>query len=719
MPDFVPPALFTDLNLPEVMIRLPKAEDQEEEEENQEQFLALTRALNEYVPGKANKRFVQEYKRDVAHWLALPNISHLEDRELPIRMLNITFDSVPQQVEVGATPYNVYRPRLYKLDFVPPRVRSTSYAEFIWKSHFEKPQSQLSASGASTTASEIPSTPLVLPPESKWHRFFSQIDAFTQKNGTWVNVTRLATGVRVDTRYKKGRPRRAILNFVDGNGQPAAIGFKLAVDALQFTFEPLDAEKLMEAPGWPRLYHNFGPQYFLHQLLTNEQLTAELLLSRFEIEWLWQLELSMLVSVAVEQSITLEQASREVQHNRGSLADDTLRIIFQSQQAKEEDEEQAGRLHESLLEYIQSPVVQEALNKAASVLWEPERADLAHWLADCYASSLGATLFTALTRLVPDIEPSDLLMDVEDDCIWISEVTPAGVGLISKIADAISQRPRSFELQMLDTLEYCEREQLALQLKAIADLVGAGNQSLQEAFYQARHETDLRHLTETKDLLTKTLETNGIPATRQLGIALNSKFLRPNSDQDSDQLITTLVQEWAEQEEHLGCAIDLRVMSVAAQQIPVVRQEVEKLLKRIGEQQSSLDNSQISNLLQSLLWLKCVDSCPNCIQTWQPYQRLVRPSRALLRALLRLDDQIVLYGVDDWQAQVQQTLATQYEVQLHCTQKELMACKQDLLTLLTTPIEIGFQLFYPIVERIQHQQREWIIHLAIRELVGD
>lgn len=744
MPDFVPSALFTDLNLPEVVMRLPKSKHQKklerEQQEQPEQFLSLKQALNEYVPGRANKRFVQEYKKDVAHWVALPEISQLEDHCLPITRLNIIFDRLPQQTKVGETSYYIYRPRLYHLNFVPENLRSTSYAQFIWQSHFET-QNQLSVNPSTQAAYQPAPLNLSLEPKERtlsvWSQFFPRIAAFTQEHDTWVNVTRLATGIRVNTYYENGQELRAILNLVDGDAQPAAIGFKLAVDALQFTFEPLDAEKLMQASTWPSLYRHLGPQYFLYKLLTDKRLTEDrdqdLLLSRFEIEWLWQLELSMLVSVAIEQSITLQEAAAQVQRNRDTLADKTLRLIFQSQQAETDagldeasNEGQVGRLHEKLLDYIKLPVVQDALNKASAVLWhehtrqsEKQGAELVVWLADCYASSLGATLFSALTRLVPDIEPSDLLMDVEDNSIWISEVTPAGVGLISKIADAISQRPRAFELQMLDTLEYCEREQLALQLTAVAKLLGADNQSLQQAFWQVRHETNLPNLIQSKELLTKTLETNGIPATRQLGIALNSKFLRPNSAEDSDELITTLLQQWHEQEERLGCAIDLRVISVAAQHIPVVRQKVEKLLKRIGEEQSSPDNSQICNLLQSLLWLNCVDSCPNCIQTWSPYQQQVCPSRALLRALLTLDKQIITYGTADWQAQVEQTLSTHYQLQLHCAQNDLTACKQALLTLLTTAIEIGFQLFYPIVERIERQQGQWIMHLVVRELVGD
>jgi hypothetical protein len=99
-------------------------------------------------------------------------------------------------------------------------------------------------------------------------------------------------------------------------------------------------------------------------------------------------------------------------------------------------------------------------------------------------------------------------------------------------------------------------------------------------------------------------------------VALNTKFLRPNSDRDSDQLIAALVSEWKKQEARLGIIIDLRVMAVAAWRIPIIQSQIKALISRTGDGIYELEDNQVFNLLQSLLWLKCTDSCPECIEYW-------------------------------------------------------------------------------------------------------
>src|SRR5204863_466936 len=130
-----------------------------------------------------------------------------------------------------------------------------------------------------------------------------------------------------------------------------------------------------------------------------------------------------------------------------------------------------------------------------------------------------------------------------------------------------------------------------------------------------------------------------------------------------------------------------------------IAQRMSTVLERIGGV-SPKDLSQSFNILQSLLWLNCTDSCPDCIEESHWYQELVKPSRALLRSLLPPGIQTVVYEQPDWLGQVRNTLETAYKVQILCSQDQLAACKQHLLSLLTEPREIGFQFFYPTIERV-------------------
>lgn len=714
LPSFVPSALFNDLNVPEVQILIPS--ERWQSDETREEMMGLAQTLIEFAPGRANKRFALTHQADLAHWLQIPDAASDAPHELNIHALKVDFDPIPLPITVSDTSYLVYRPRAYHLDAVPDNVRTTSYSQLQWLSHFQPRSISFYVNQlASATAQHQPLA--VFSSNSRWQRFFYKVESFTQAHGEWVEVTRLAVGVQVDTRYKNGSSSRRALQFSDGKGKPVAIGFSVAADTVKFSFHPLDASALFAHPRWTSLYQNLSPHYFLHLLQQDQRVST---LSSFEIEWLWQIELSMLTAVAISRSCSLSEAAQEVQENRLALANHALNIIFQSQAIDEMgDSIMTGKLHDQLLEHQTNPDIQSALSSTATVLWQPNQQDLAEWISGCYASSLGATLFTAVTQLLPDIEPDDLHMDVEDQCIWISEATAGGVGLISKIVAAITQHPRQFELQLLDTLTHCHRSQLAQQLRAVVQLLQEQNPELESVFAQVRQETDLSSLANAQKRLTHILDTHGIPPTRQLFVALNNKILRTNSGADTDKLIADLVHHWEAEESRLGIAIDLRVIAVAGYQIPTIQAQVQQLLRRIGGHQTLQDETQVFNLLQSLLWLNCVDSCPDCIQTWNPYQPQIRPSRDLLTLLLAPYGQTIQYGAAYWESQLQKALVTEYQAELLCTQAELTACKITLLYTLTQPIDIGFQSFYPVVESIRQDKHQWRFHLIIRELVGE
>ncbi len=253
-------------------------------------------------------------------------------------------------------------------------------------------------------------------------------------------------------------------------------------------------------------------------------------------------------------------------------------------------------------------------------------------------------------------------------------------------------------------------------MATVADLLTHGHPALRDAFASVRAVGDLPTQEATRRVLIRTLEDVGIPATRALVVALNAKLLRPNSGPDSDDLIATLVRHWSEEEQRIGCAIDVRVMAVAARQIPEIATMVTAVLQRIGGT-TNVDETQVFNLLQSLLWLTCHDSCPDCIETWQPYQETVRPSRAVLFSLLTPRATPIVYGEIGWRDKAAHLLGTEYHARIRCGQDQLAACKKDLLDVSVTPIEADYQLFYPTVERIGRMDRQWTIDLVVGEML--
>lgn len=727
MPDFVPGNLFSALNLPDLALHIPDTPRQtgrrsgrsaqganpSDQPMRDDQYMPLLQGMVEFAPGHVSKRYARSHLLKEAHWLALPDDAQLSRRVVALQHMSIEHDLIPRRVVLDDSEYLVYRPRAYTLSIIPESVKSTSNARLIWRSHFN-PQSQGVIRSSGTGSEEVPSTNLPLTPSSPWRRLFRSISAYTQATGTWVEVNRLAVGVQVETRYERGNDVRRLLHFED-NGTPAALGFNLCADGIRFDLAPFNPQDVLSGPTWPQLQQHLCPEYLLYRLQHDIRI-AEAGLSSFEISWLWQLELSMLVAVAISRGCDLRDAAAEVQLDRIRLARRTLDVIFQSQHIDDDNDDREGRLYQRLMERIQEEPVQEALRDIVPVLWSTPDNHLADWLRQCYAASLGAVLFAALVELVPDIEPDDLVMDVEDGAIWITEAAAGGIGLVTRLMEAITQRPRELDLQLLDTLRSCEREQLATQLSTVADLVDQGNAQLAQAFEAARAAVDLPSQEATRRALSRSLEENGLPATRELVVALNSKFLRPNSGPDTDVLIALLARHWKEAQRRLGCAIDLRVMAVSAPQIAEITVQMRQVLLRIGGEEVAADEAQVFNLLQSLLWLGCVDSCPDCIEGGQPFQNLVKPSRALIKALLDQSESSVTYGVSGWWEEALSFLATSSHCRIMCDQSDMGDLQIALVSLIASPVEVGYQLFYPFIERIERTSQRWAIDLAVREL---
>jgi hypothetical protein len=724
--DFITPNLFSDLQSFDIPIyilaspplsRVPAAQNKPELEGRREETLSLYQALIEFTPGNVNKRYAYSKSGKEAYWIPIPEEApgetFLQRGVLPFGRLasSIVCDKAPRQFTIDGKVYQFYTPRAYNLSQLSKGINNSSNAQLLWRSHFE---GKLFGSQLEGGAQGI--EVIHLAKHSRWNRFLVEVRSYTQTHGSGVEVARLAVGVHAETRYEgKREARRLWLQFeAETSGSAGGIGFINYVDALQIHVPPLDVARCLALPQWPELLKALRPEYFRHRLRTHE-LAHNAKLSHFEREWLWQLEFSMLTSQAVKKHCSLAEAAQEVRRSRVELADTTMKILFQAQQAEDSGEEEVGRLHEKLKQLIESSDIQHLLNDCERVLWEPEDEAFYNWLQQCYSSSLAAALFTTLTRLVPDLDPDDLHMDLDGDLIWISEAAPGGIGIISKIVDIMKTRPYEFDLQMQDTLSSCDRQQLGDQLHAVAEQISQSDQELAVLFGDLRQEAAIATQQKALARLKNTLEQRGVAATRNVMVALLAKFLRPNSAQDSDQLIAHLVNFWRQEEQRLQCVLDLRIIAVAALADSTIESQVKAVLQRIYSG-GDPEQSQMFNILQSLLWFSCTTSCPDCIEESHPFQELGKPSRHLLLALLQEDDQAVVYGRDAWLEQVKRELETTYRARILCEQEDLLDCKQHLLQLLIEPIDIGFQFFYPLIERITRSGKVWTIEMRIREL---
>jgi hypothetical protein len=738
LPDYVPAALFSDLKSPDILIRIPehRVEAGKKPAIRDEESLSLSLALSEYVPGKVNKRFARKDKIRESHWFEIPEQSY-ETKTIDLAQLAAHYDPTPTRVSLDGNEVKVFCPRTVTLTTVPAYIRPTSSAHFLWRSRF-LPQSRQSNGAAGL--------PITIRPSSPMHNLITQVAVHTQVNGSWVSVTRAAPEVRVFTRFDSGGERRSRARFV-ADGQTAALGFAVDVDALGFAFAPLAPLRVRAHPRWPLVYRHLAARFFYHQL-TTDPLVENPQLSDLEIEWLWQVSLTMIVQTAIEHQVTLSAAMTIATRDFLASARKTLAVIFGTAtldsgastmplDASDNEEHQAepvgrevdapseteeiGYLHAKLLRMLGDPQIQQLLIRHWPVLWSDDHPQLDAWLSSVHAFSLGAVLFAALLEMTPEIQSDDLHLDLDEGqrTIWISEATAGGVGLVAKIADSIAQQPRQFDLHFLKAIHSCSRAGLAEKMNSVAALVQQNDAELMVAFEAIRKSRDLPRIEETRRDLTNLLDHHGIATTRALSVSINTKFLRPNSGPDTDALVAALVDFWQREEERIGCAIDLRAIAAAATFDPIVQTLVQRILSRVGNQDGNTVGAQVYNLLQSLLWLDCHDGCPDCIDRPQRYQPGPKPSRALLSLLLSEEQALVDAGLPDWEETVRQQLAATAQAEIACEHSELNTTVTAIAAFLATPLDVESQLLFPSIERIERRSQRWIVYLVLSEFAGE
>jgi hypothetical protein len=717
LPDYVPENLFSDLNLPQLEIGIPEVRFQKGgRRPAMTEYMPLADGMRNFAPGHASKRFTARNAQHLAHWLPENPPSNTRDKtlfELAGSGIHTNSEPVYTLQDSVKGEIGVYRPRSVQLAEIPRGIEPTSTGRLNWVAKLI---------GRDLSADDNASARLEMRESSPLSEFIESIDYFLHDQNQWASVIRYAPTVDVVRREKRQKPRAWSLSF-QREGRPAAIGFSIDTDAIRFRLRPVDAASIMGRESWTEVYRGLASNFFGDLLRADETLKDEAL-NTFDIEWLWQIELAALTATAVARHVSLEEAAAELDHSRMAFVTRTMKTIFQAQKTEAGEEiEEYGRRFDDILELEGRPAIIRVLQTHRTVLWDDTHADLSRWLAQRHASSIASVIYAAVTRFVPNIDPDDLLFDLDNGDVWLSEAVPGGVGIVSQVVREIHNQPRQFDLAFIDTIQFCERENLASQLDRVSTLLQDPSHGLVEIFDRVRSGGDIRAIDLLKQELSGELEEYGVSANRSLLVALNTKYLRPNSGPDSDEIIAELVQIWNDEEERLGIEFDLRTMAVVAIQIPSLEDRIQHLLQRIDPpsvmtSSSSFTENLIFNLLQSLLWEGCHDNCPECIRVSHAFFDPGFVSRRLIRAQLDLSFTQIRYGSGGWKEEVREYLRRFLEVRVTCGPDERDACASDLLEALVEPIDLDYQLTYASVQGVSRDGPRWVLHVVVPDLVS-
>ena len=690
---YVPRNLFSSLEVNEVHLLINN-------DSNNEHYQALQQAIIEFTPGNVSKRYAKAHRTTEAHWLPISltnDTISLTDEEITGTLL--------KYVEHEGENISVYLPQQYKLSQIPNELsdRTTGFLE--WNVEIV-PRNETDEEAGSE---------IKLLPDSALTPFFEDISLFTSNEHQTVTFTRFASKVNSEIKYRNGNSERREYLFRERENR-SAIGFQVEVDAIVFNMHRLSLEEIPSNQNWDNLLAELRPRFYLDTLQKDPILSE---LSIFEIEWLWQICLSSTIATAVSKQFSSEEAIKYYRNNTKPISVRALDVIFQATAVKgEEDSEREqtedAKLYKSLLAHLENDSIMERFISHLDILYKDitEYETFYPWIEERVQATIAACIQRTIEQLVPNMNTDDLVIDINNNQVWLSETNSGGMGLISSIASAIKNEPRLFEELFSNAVEECPRSDIAKSLSAIIKKLD--DMELYDTFTMIRRATNLDEQKEQLESLQKQLIDRGITPKKELIISLTTKLLNRNSNEQTDELMRDLHNLWRQEEKRLGCKIDIRVFTVACLRLNNYKDQINIILSNLYPG-GTFDDKHRFLLIETLLWSDCNDSCPECLNLYSPYQSFAKPSRLLLKSMLVPTFVCIDSSQENWNELMLDCLKRGKHVRIITAFESMEDCQRKLIDTIQTPIDFEYEFYYPYIAAVRSSGTNWMFDVRVRE----
>lgn len=715
LPDFVPRALFSDLNLPEVTVVIPPATVQHDE---RRESLPIVQALGQLVPGRVTRRFAHE-RGQLCHWVPLNTLE--PEQRILIEDYACEHEFIGSFTPRCNDPYDcnsrlVFRPwtvalaQARKSDALP-----SSNARFNWDSEF-------------TAHGE----PLIVPPplRSRWTDNIGASAFHVHRFRGGVTVRRFAGSADANIRrVEADYPIR--VEFVTAAGEAAALGFEMEVDGMRLDVNLPPAEQLASLELAPELAASARAAYLRSRFLGDAELPSDL--NVFQRDWLIQIAMSAVLAEAARTGCSVAEAATKV------LAEDRLVPTFQEAMAdafgtgapdpNDEDEDadgneasRAGRLEEALTAQIARATVRARLRALASEFSAPDPVAFGTWLRQSIAETLGEALLQACLATAPRHATIDTLLldfeplDTSAIRIWITEATLGGAGVLQAFAERFASEPRVLFSALEAALAPTDLEVTAVALERIVGLANT-DPEVADAIRELR--TAIGHeARETAWTVFRTrLARRGLPVGHSLSVSLNGRLMRAGSGPELDALLDLLLNRWRELEAQVGLAIPLREFACLAGQD---EQLVEPLRTFLTSQIPGATGTRIERigLVGGLLWPRGIEIRQRALQSYNPFRRARSTDPGLARAILmaglapevRIED-------TEWREAIAHALTQHGTVRLSAARTESARLHASLIEMAATAIDVAYLQFFPTLERFEGEGERLSVILTLREQV--
>jgi hypothetical protein len=693
LPRFLPQATFDDLDAADVIIQLPGANREPE-------FLGVDHALFETCPGRASKRYSLR-PGDPGNWHPLSD--RLAGGDLRVTADSVYSGAVALGV-VGGT--RVYQPVRATLVQHAPTVSESSFGSWEWESSF-----RTEGTGRS----------MGLPGGTVWARAFGGVEAFLHRDRSSVEVMRHAANLSYELLMRNGnsvRGRVVLERSTEEGTVPEAVGYRMSVDALRVCIRRDHLLGLNPVP--PDIQARFRVEYFLHLLRTSPVISAQA--GKFQADLLGQTAVAMLAATALRQRCSLRDAQPLLMNVRPQAAARVMATFFQTASVGAGGVRE-GRVRRRIRQLWSDPTVAGEIVRLEAALWDLPDAAFLEWCRRRYAVTLAQAVRSAVTSREDHVSEDDLMADVvwtEDGGaeIYITELSPGGLGLIEQVWRRLREDPTQFTDGLDHALDHCPRcENTAHLLRTVAAARAPHPpRRVARAFRAVRSARDVAAARSARRQLGAALRAEGLSASRDALVSLITRILGPGSGPRTDYLFDGLNRLWRRREATLGVSIDARVFAYLCVTRGRARRILRDRIQEVGEGRAP-SRRQLFALVQQMLLLDCPDSCAECLDQPNRYAPGSRPSRGLARFYLGRGGSEVSADAHpaDWPLLVRQELAARAVVRLRAGPAALPAVASRLPELLSEEVEAGFLLLPIRVRRVDREGDDVVLTLDLRD----
>jgi superfamily II DNA or RNA helicase len=704
LPDFVPANLFSDLNLPETRILLPPAQANTDETETQAPVL---QALRTFAPGRVSRRYGVEH-RYVRHWVPVPLDSASVILDLHAFAEGIELGTFTFAVGDEVERYRVMRPWTIRTERPPQRLLDSTNATLEWRTQL------------------VPldhGDELDVPSPSPWTDVARSLRVYLHARHSSLGVSRIAVGSQATLSFQRGVQSSVHATF-RWEDEQAALGFALDVDAVRLVatipdFFGEESRYLAEHAS----VRSFRSAYFEHLIETDPTLT--LVANVFQLRWLSQLYLSIIVERALSGETDLETAHVGITNDDvGAQLAVALDVIFQAlPDPAEDDIDDDGatrgvhrqRLHQALATLAADRPITDRLSELARVLWEEADPTWERWAARRFTATLGAALLEATDQLCNDVGAQNLLMDFEVDgpgrecAIWLSEPSLGGGGIVEEFARRYTEDPRRFFRLVEASLAPSDYEIVDSELSRTLRLA-TDDAAIVGSLTEVRAATSNADTAAAIRNLVRSLAHEGISVSHPVMAGLNARVLRPGSSSGSDRALRTLIEDWKAQEGRLGIEIDARVFAYVAS----ASTDLDRALPA-GARNGADARQRRFSTIYGLLWPRGSAVRANALQSYNPYHPHPPTDRALVLSSLNFTTPIIQLAASDWRARLAGALLATGSALLAAEPNAVRELRAAAMELQGLPVDAGFLMLFPRVTGFERGEGEARIRFELRE----